>query len=413
MPTIRSPRRTDPAATTVDFDQSAIIGRYTTAVSLHAHTNRSREGMSFIRPYLDRIPLVGPLARREIRAYERRNGHTVDFADGWWHPPVQPSDVWDSERVQVEERLGLRALVSISDHDSIDACLSLRDTRTDEHVPLSLEWTVPCGKGFLHVGVHNLPADHGAGLFEAMQEHTRTPERTCLRELLDRVHASRDTLVVLNHPMWDLAGIGRDLHESMVHAFLGDYGDRIHALELNGYRSAAENRRVAQLATAAAMPLVSGGDRHGRAPNSLLNLTSATSFGAFVREIREECRSVILVMPEYRQALVSRKLGVAGDAVRTYPSAPEGQQCWTERVSYHRDGRTRKVSEQWPTGGPLWVRSTVRAFERATRPPLLPALRLLVWIAGASVSGRTGLARSGDSGVASATARASTGGLPG
>ena len=413
MTTIRSPRTTEPAVTTVNFDESAAIARYATAVSLHAHTNRSRESMSFIRPYIDRIPLVAPLARREMKAYERRHGRSVDFKAGWWHPPVQPSEVWESEKAQIDERLGLHALVSISDHDSIDACLSLRETVPDEHVPLSFEWTVPYGKGFVHLGVHNLAPDRAANLFDTLEEYTDEPGRTRLRDLLDRLHASPETLVVLNHPLWDLAGVGRELHESMVRTFLLEHGDRIHALELNGYRSSTENQHVARLATAVAMPLVSGGDRHGRAPNSLLNLTRASSFGAFAREIREERRSVILVMPEYRRALVSRKLGVAGDAVRTSPSSPQGQQYWTDRVLYERDGVTRKLSDHWPTGGPFWVRSAVTTFERATRPPLMPALRLLVWLAGASLSSGARPVPSIEPRVSPATARITSDGLPG
>ena len=142
-----------------------------------------------------------------------------------------------------------------------------------------------------------------------------------------------------------------------------------------------------QLAAAVSLPMISGGDRHGCAPNSLLNLTKATSFGAFAREIREKRQSVILVMPEYREALVARKLAVAADAMRLYPSYPSGQQHWTDRVSYERDGVVRPLSAHWPGGGPLWVRSAMRAFQLATSAPLLPLLCTFVWLVGASSSG--------------------------
>jgi hypothetical protein len=57
-----------------------------------------------------------------------------------------------------------------------------------------------------------------------------------------------------------------------------------------------------------------------------------------------------------------------------------------DRVSYERDGETRRLSDAWPDGGPWWVRCATRVFEIATSAPLLPAVRLAVWLAGASTS---------------------------
>jgi hypothetical protein len=196
-------------------------------------------------------------------------------------------------------------------------------------------------------------------------------------------------LVVLNHPLWDLAGIGPVDHASLIRRFLDEHRARIHALEVNGYRSWTENVGAIGLADAVSLPIVSGGDRHGCAPNALLNLTRATSFGEFASEIRQQRRSVVLVMPEYRQPLVARKLAVASDALREYPSYPRGQQRWFDRVSYELDGETRCLSDRWPKGGPWWVRCATRAFEITTSARLLPALRLLVWLAGASTSDQT------------------------
>ena len=413
MPTIRSPRTSEPVVTTLHADD-AHIARYTTAVSLHAHTNRSREGMSFIRPYLDRIPLVLRLARQEMKDYEQRNGRRMDFGDAWWQPPVLPMEVWDSEKAQIERGLGLRALLSITDHDSIDACLSLRDVVDGEHVPVSFEWTVPYGRGFLHLGVHNLPEAEGPALFEALTAFTAQPAGRCLEPLFERLSANPDTLVVLNHPIWDLAGIGPGPHASMLRSFLDEFRDHLHAIELNGYRSAAENRAAAALARAVDMPLVSGGDRHGRAPNSLLNLTTATSFGEFVREIRVERRSVNLVMPDYLDALVARKLRVAADVMRDYPSHPEGQRHWTERIFYRQDdGTVERLCDHWTDGGPVWVRAVIGAFERATRAPFLPALRLLVWLVGASRSTLAQPEMDIAPGVTPTAVRVTSEGLPG
>ena len=117
-------------------------------------------------------------------------------------------------------------------------------------------------------------------------------------------------LVVFNHPWWDLADVGAETHTAMLYHFLRAHRDRLHALELNGYRSQAENDRVRMLAAEAELPVISGGDRHGCAPNALLNLTTATTFAEFADEVRDGC-SRVLIMPEYRQHLLLRTLASA------------------------------------------------------------------------------------------------------
>lgn len=373
----------------VEFAGAAALRGHAAAVSLHAHTNRSREGMAVVPAYLRRIPLVAPLVRRELRAYERRNRQAVDFSKGWWCPPVDAVGVLASETAQIRDTLGLHPIVSITDHDSIDAPLALRASgAASADVPLSVEWTVPFERGFLHLGVHNLSPAQGEEIFAALSAHTQQRAFGRLTELLDLLCGDPEALIVLNHPLWDLADIGAVEHAALVRRFLDEHRERIHALELNGYRSWTENAGAIALANAVSLPVISGGDRHGCAPNALLNLTAATSFGEFANEIRERRRSVVLVMPEYRQSLVARKLAVACDALHEYPSYPQGQQRWVDRVSYERDGETRCLSKAWPDGGPWWVRCATRSFEIATSAPLLPALRLLVWLAGASTSDR-------------------------
>jgi hypothetical protein len=97
------------------------LAPFTTAVSLHAHTRYSREVMALIPSYLDRIPVVAPLARREMQAYARRHGRPIDFSKGWWNPPVEPGEVVASESEQIAGTLGLAPIVSITDHDTIEA----------------------------------------------------------------------------------------------------------------------------------------------------------------------------------------------------------------------------------------------------------------------------------------------------
>ena len=76
-----------------------------------------------------------------------------------------------------------------------------------------------------------------------------------------------ETLVVLNHPLWDLAGIGAVDHVSLIRRFLDDHPERIDALELNGYRSWPENGGAIGWKRILA-PNGLGGDRHGCAPNA-------------------------------------------------------------------------------------------------------------------------------------------------
>src|SRR5262249_29604067 len=139
--------------------------------------------------------------------------------------------------------------------------------------PVSVEWTVPYGEGFFHLGVHNLPPDSAADWFGRMSAFTTGRGGETIRDLLEALHRAA-ALVVFNHPWWDLAAVGERTHALRLRQFLDAYQPRVHALELNGYRSRAENGRVRRLAAERRLPLISGGDRHGLAPNALLNLTS-------------------------------------------------------------------------------------------------------------------------------------------
>ena len=373
--------------TLVEIDDPAIRATFTSAVSLHSHTNRSREVMTPVRPYLERIPVIASLVRRQMREYERRNGEPVDFGRGWWQPPLDPQEVLASEASQIRDALGLCPLVSITDHDSIHAPMALR-SEAPQSVPISLEWTAPFRQSFFHLGVHNLRPASADATFDALAAFTSSPTAGRLAELLAQLNAEPTVLIVLNHPLWDLPGIGTSEHAALLTAFLAAHAGHIHAIEINGYRSWRENLAAMQLASDCGLPVISGGDRHGCVPNSLLNLTIAPTFDAFAMEVRQRRDSTIVVMPEYRRALVDRKVRVAADAMRDYPQRPAGEQHWTGRVFYHRRGTTHPIADVWPGGGPVWVRWAMRAFEFAASPAMQPILRQVVRLAGASRSDR-------------------------
>jgi hypothetical protein len=146
----------------------------------------------------------------------------------------------------------------------------------------------------------------------------------------------------------------------LVIEFLHRHSTTIHALEINGYRSLSENRQTVALAEACGLPVLSGGDRHGCAPNAVLNLTNAATFSEFVAEIRFDNVSKILVMPEYRENLIARKVESMADFFRYYPEYPHGCRRWTDRVFFKLDsGVVRPLSYYWHRTVPPWVKSVM------------------------------------------------------
>ena len=347
-------------------------------VSLHAHTHHSREVMSDLPPYIARIPFVAAFFQRELDAYQQDKGHAIDFSKGWWHPPVTPRTVFESEVEQIERRFGLASMVSITDHDNINAGLDLQELYAKRRAPISFEWTVPHGAGFFHLGVHNLPPESAGVWFTRLMALTMGRDGAESRqELMAALNECRDTLLIFNHPMWDLAGVGEDEHTRLLARFMTEHGSALHALELNGYRSKWENEGTRRLAHETVHPVISGGDRHACAPNAIVNVTSAQSFSEFADEVRHGVSHVVF-MPEYQESLVVRKLASAYDILRDYPTYPAGRRRWTDRVSCDWQGAVRPLSYHWPDGGPLWVRSSVNAFRAITNPLFRPVLQAAI-----------------------------------
>src|SRR5262249_18838695 len=141
-----------------DFSDRNKRSAFHTGVSLHAHTHYSCEVLADLPAYIVRVPVVAAWYRHQLRAYVAREGRVFDFSKGWWHPPVAPRTVFESEVGQIEERLGLWPLVSITDHDDLSAGFDLQRLYAQPRAPLSFEWTVPYARGVFHLGVHNLPA---------------------------------------------------------------------------------------------------------------------------------------------------------------------------------------------------------------------------------------------------------------
>ena len=333
---------------------------FRTAVSLHSHTSSSRESLDFIPRICGKVPLLREAEQAYRRRYARVHGHPLDYTQAWWTPPLTPDEALRVEIGQIEA-LGLRPIVSLTDHDTLEGVLRLRAEPATRDTLLSVEWTVPFEASFFHLGIHNLPPARAAAIQQELETYTATPDETKLRDLLVFLNRDAGILVVFNHPMWDEKGIGQSAHVEQVYRFLSRYKLGVHALELNGLRPWKENRSVIRLAVEAGLPLVSGGDRHGWEPNANLNLTNATSFPEFVEQVRVDRASEIAFLPQYQQCVPSRVVDTLCDVMRPNPNHGLGWHRWSDRVfRRERSGVVRPLSAYWDaTGG---TPSLVRAF---------------------------------------------------
>jgi hypothetical protein len=324
---------------------------FQTGVSLHSHTNQSQETLDFVADWGAQYAIARPMLKRLERRSKDMHGIRIDWKSSYWTPPLTPKLAFDLESQQIE-KLDVGTLVSLSDHDNIQAPLLLRSVPSARHIPISVEWTTPyAGQQTFHLGIHNLPSARATQWMDTLAEFTANPSDARLTELLVALNQEPNVLVIFNHPLWDLYRIGQEKHDFLVNEFLQKNGAHFHALELNGLRDWEENRAVRRLAERWNMLLISGGDRHGVEPNANINLTNATSFNEFVHEVRKERRSNVLFMPQYAEPWKHRILQSTMDAIRNYPEFPQGSRTWDERV-YHPDanGVVRPLSEIWPSG---------------------------------------------------------------
>jgi hypothetical protein len=273
----------------------------------------------------------------------------VDFSRAYWTPPLTPRLAYETERDQIENTLELKSLVSLTDHDNIEAPLMLREERETAKMPISLEWSVPFSGTIFHLGVHNLPGSRAQRIMDDLAAYTRNPNDRRAVELLAMLDEFPGVLVVFNHPLWTQSCVGVHRDGQVLDRFLSCASDFLHAFEINATRSTRENNRVAQLAEQWGRPLVSGGDRHGCAASGALNLTRADTFCEFVDEVRLDQRSHVLLMPQYTEPVSIRTTRTLLDVIRNYPEYPVGSRRWDERI-FHPDGNggpDRPVSSLW------------------------------------------------------------------
>lgn len=349
---------------------------FRTGVSLHSHTLHSRESMEFIGRVTHGVPWLSAKIREQREAYRRIKGRELDLSRAWWTPPLSARQAVDVERGQIE-RMGFEGLVSLTDHDNIDAGLQLQIFEDTRNYPISVEWTVPFRQTFFHVGIHNMPADSCVEMMRSMQEFTAQPAEARIAPMLEWLGSAPGSLIVLNHPLWDENHIGADAHEHHARAFMSVGARYIHAFELNGLRPWKENRRVIQFANELEMPLISGGDRHAREPNACVNLTNAGSFAEFADEIRTDGWSDVCFMPQYRETFRMRIVLNMCDILEEDPNHSRGWRMWHDRVFFLSDEGIEKSLPEMLTGGfPPVINQFVALVKYVRHPGIRSALRL-------------------------------------
>jgi len=356
--------------------EAGTFGHFRSAVSLHSHTMHSREYLGRLPGYIAKVPIASLLIEREIGRMHLYTGRVVDFRRIFWTPPLSPREAMQLEQNQIERQTRLRSLISLTDHDNIEAGLHLRLLNRAAEIPVSVEWSVPYAGTVFHLGVHNLPADSATRWMAEFAQFTSSPSPERLRALLHELDSDPQILVVLNHPYWDAEAAAPERHEASLSEFLGEFRPVLHALEINGLRSRRENRAVLELAAALELPAISGGDRHGCEPNAVLNLTDAGSFSGFVSEIREERRSSILLMPQYFDNLKLRLLESSWHALCDAPGE-FGRRHWMTRIFIEdKNGAPHPVSEFNSTRFQRVVDTFRWIMAFLASPQMRPALRL-------------------------------------
>ena len=346
--------------------------RFRTGVSLHSHTLHSREPLSFIYRYAKKRWTVRVALDRGQRRFARtNNGNSLDLARAYWTPPLAAHDAWRLEMGQIQDGFGLRGLVSLTDHDDIDAPMTLRVLPEFADLPISLEWSVPYRATTFHLGIHNLPADDARRTMADFAAFTAKPDEDTLRQLLEAVSADPAVLVVFNHPCWDESEIGHDQHLRYAVEFCRRFGRWIHAVELNGMRTWKENREVIAFADTVGKPVIGGGDRHGLEPNATLNVTDAAGFAEFVAQVRRGL-SEVLFAAHYFEPFALRVLQDVQDIMADHENHGRGWVRWSDRVFYIcDDGEPRAIRQLW---GETPVAVTL--FEAGLRALRHPGLRI-------------------------------------
>ena len=256
--------------------------QFRTGVSLHSHTLHSRESLDFIGRATANTPWLSGAIKKQSDKYRALKGRDLDLGRAWWTPPLSPLHAWKLEKAQIQDSLDLSALVSLTDHDNIHAGMNLKMLDETRACPISVEWTVPWGKTFFHLGLHNLPAGDAAPLMAELAVITARPRTESISGMLNHLHAIDSVLIVMNHPLWDENHIGAVAHRDCVDSFLTQFVGFMRAFELNGLRPWKENRAVMELAKES----LAAGDLGRRSPWARAKRLHQPHQRGFIRRVR-------------------------------------------------------------------------------------------------------------------------------
>lgn len=150
--------------------------QYRTGISLHSHTMHSKEYLDRLPSYIAKFPIGSYILEWEIGRLHLYEGRVFNFKKHHWTPPLSPREAYELERKQIEEQLGLRAEVSLSDHNNIEAGMHLQILEGTAQAPISVEWSAPYGETVFHLGVHNLPGPRAKAWREEFAAYTASPD---------------------------------------------------------------------------------------------------------------------------------------------------------------------------------------------------------------------------------------------
>jgi hypothetical protein len=119
--------------------EQGLAREFRTGVSVHSHTMHSLESLGFIPRYAETVPLLAWEIRRQARKYKEKYGRELDYNRAFWTPPLPARQAFDLEKRSIERVFGLPALVSISDHDNIEAAAQLMTLDEGKGAPISIE----------------------------------------------------------------------------------------------------------------------------------------------------------------------------------------------------------------------------------------------------------------------------------
>lgn len=355
-----------------------VVDTFRSGVSLHGHTKHSLESLGFLWKFMREHRFLRSWIALQARRGERESGIRLDLDRAYWTPPLTPELAYDVEFQQIES-IGLRPLVSLSDHNNIAASTSLRLVPALADIPISVEWTVPFGSAVFHIGVHNLPSAIAHDLMSILAESTANADEQQITNLIAELQHIPSLLLVFNHPVWNFNGIAQHLFDFELRRFLLGAGRGLHAFELNGMRGHRENQKVIRLAAQWNHVVVSGGDRHACEPNAILNLTNAIEFPEFVQQVRNEKQSTVLMMSQYNEPLFGRFFRGFSDVIREYPEHPNGQRKWDERTFHpNLSGEVVPLNELWPNGSPGFLNKIFQLAIMASGAPTHWAMRTIL-----------------------------------